>query len=106
MNEPRNADLQVEIASLRGFTPVCPGVRDPIASETDPRDGSAKIVDECTLPLTGKAVVNRIITDLAVIDVTSDGLVLRETAPGVSVDDVRGATGCELRVELASSQRT
>ena len=60
------------------------------------RDGSHKIVDECTLPLTGIAVVHRIITDMAVLDVTPDGLVLRECAPGVSVDDVRAATGPQI----------
>jgi 3-oxoacid CoA-transferase subunit B len=65
------------------------------------KDGSHKIVQECTLPLTGKAVVQRIITDLAVIDVTPEGLVLRELAPGVTQDEVRQATGATLTVDLA-----
>ena len=54
-------------------------------------EGTAEIVNECSLPLTGKRVANRIITDLAVIDVTDDGLVLRELAPGVTVDEVIAA---------------
>ena len=60
------------------------------------RDGSHKLVQECSLPYTGRGVVNRIITDLAVLDVTEVGLVLRELAPGVSVDEVREQTGPEI----------
>jgi 3-oxoacid CoA-transferase subunit B len=64
------------------------------------REGEHKIVRECSLPLTGRRCVHRIITDLAVIDVDEGGLVLRETAPGVSVDEVRAATGPEMRLAL------
>jgi 3-oxoacid CoA-transferase subunit B len=62
------------------------------------RDGTHKIVDECTLPYTGRRVVDRIITDLAVLDVTEAGLVLRELVDDVSVEDLRGRTGTDFMV--------
>jgi 3-oxoacid CoA-transferase subunit B len=64
------------------------------------KDGTPKIVTECSLPYTGLRCIQRIITDLAVIDVEPEGLVLRELAPGVTVDEVQAKTEPKLTVAL------
>jgi 3-oxoacid CoA-transferase subunit B len=69
-----------------------------IAMEHTTKDGGHKILRKCTLPLTGMKVVNRIVTEMAVIDVTPDGLVLREIAGDTTLDAVIAATGARLKV--------
>jgi len=70
-----------------------------IAMEHTTKDGGHKILKKCTLPLTGMKVVNEIVTDLAVIEVTDRGLVLKEIASDTTVDKVRAATGADLIVD-------
>ena len=82
-----------------------PGSKVVVTMDHTAKDGSPKIMAECSLPLTGRRVVDRIITDMGVFDCdkkNGSGLTLVEIAPGITVDDVRKATGCDFQVASQS----
>ena len=94
-----------KVKGMGGAMDLVAGVQKVVVlMEHNAKDGSPKIVNQCSLPLTGKGVVSRIITDLGVLDITTEGVKLIELAKEVSLEQMKAATGVELiitKVEAA-----
>ncbi|ENX63143.1 MULTISPECIES: CoA transferase subunit B [Acinetobacter] len=89
-----------KVKGMGGAMDLVAGVqRVVVLMEHNAKDGTAKIVKQCSLPLTGQKVVHRIITDLGVLDVVAEGIKLVELAPGVTEQQILDATGVELLIE-------
>ena len=92
------------VKGMGGAMDLVAGARRVIVlTEHVAKDGTPKIVENCTLPLTGQAVVNRIITNQAIFDVGDNGLTLRKRAPGITIDSLRIRTGAPFRVSNAGA---
>jgi len=86
-----------KVKGMGGAMDLVAGVQKVVVlMEHTAKDGSAKIVPQCALPLTGKGVVNRVITDLGVMDITEHGVILVELAKEVTLEQIKAATGVEL----------